>query len=201
MNYKIIIVLLTVSIFFTYCQTPNKKNIENKIAKNTDTLRVGYTYWWSQSGPFMGLCGDEYSLAFLGIVKEINEPIKHTQALAISQKGSIEIVKVLKKRKLIKEEYKNQKYFISDCFYNSNLKKGDKVMVFCYEYEGSYSIPNKKSILKITKFDDPIVKSIQKYIDANQNPIVIKKDLDLWSKRGFVDDLKQLIECREEMNK
>jgi hypothetical protein len=201
MNYKIIILLLTISIFFTYCQTPNKNKIENKTVRNIDTLQVDYTYWWSNSGPFIGLCGDEYSFAFLGIVKEIDKPIKQTQALAISQRGSIEIVKVLKTRKLIKEEYKNQKYFSSSCFYNSNLKKGDKVMVFCYEYEGSYSIPNKKSIIKINEFDDQIVKSIQKYISANQNPTAIKKDLNLWSKRGFGDDLKQLIECREEMDK
>ncbi len=80
------------------------------------------------------------------------------------------------------------------------LKKEIKVIVFCYEHEGSYSIPGKNSILKINEPNDPISVSIKKYIKTGQNPMAIKEDMKLWVKKGFGNDLKQLIkrvQCKE----
>ncbi|MGD1891376.1 MAG: hypothetical protein ACFB15_12390 [Cyclobacteriaceae bacterium] len=192
------IILVLATTLFGYGQTNNHLRGKKGINDNLDTLDIGYTYWWSDSGPFIGLCGENYSLVFLGIVRDINSPMKDTTLLYTSQEGIIEITETIKARRLQKENYNSHKYFSSDCFYNSDVNGGDTVMVFCYEYEGSYSIPGPKSIMKIDGFDDPTVRSIRKYIQMGENPITLKEDMDLWKSKGLENKLKQIIECREE---
>lgn len=198
-NLVLITLTLTMSAFLLHGQSMEKQTNETVsiLISSSDTLTVSYTYWWPNAGPFIGLCGDEYGLVFLGVVSEINAPVKDTSALYTLQNGVIEITEILKEKKLENEEFNDQTYFSSDCFRNANLRKGDAVMVFCYEYEGSYCIPGQKSILKINGTDDPIVLSIEKYISSGQNPLKIKEDMRLWKKKGFWNDLNRIIECRE----
>lgn len=163
----------------------------------SDTLYVPYTYWWENAGPFIGMCGDEYTLVFLGEVTHIGEATKKPDAKFTSQIGHIKIHKRLKPRDLTKGNPNMQMIFISNCFYGTDVKAGDKVLVFCYKYERAVAIPGPKSILKIDNYDAPVVKSIEKYIDAKQNPLVIKQDIPLWEKYGFGTELKQIIDCKE----
>ncbi|WP_103069157.1 hypothetical protein [Aquimarina sediminis] len=196
--------ILAVSLLFlNACSAQGKKssiNEEKSRDSVSDTLAVGYTYWWPQSGPFVGYCGDEYALVFLGTVQFIDIPAKDSTSVVVSQQGGIQINEVLAVRDLKKNRYMNQNLLVSDCFYGKDLKKGDRVMVFCYEYEDNYSIAGRKSILKIEETNDPIVQSIKKYIKANQNPIAIKSDILLWQNYGLDDQLKQIINCKEAMD-
>lgn len=179
-----------------------KGNSQSKpVSINSDTLNIGYTYWWPESGPFIGLCGEEYAFVFLGEIVDINTSINDTSAHYISQKGIIKIKEVIKVRALKEQTYKNEKYFTSDCFYGLNVKNGDKVLVFCYEYEGSYSIPGKNAVLKLKTFNDATILSIKNYVQANQNPLSIKGDMALWEKKGFGNKLKQIIECKETISR
>jgi hypothetical protein len=175
----------------------------------TDTLDVAYTYWWPSGGPFIGLCGDSYSMVFTGTITQINRPLKPytvhndtTIVLYIPQYGVVKIEDIKYKNqpkegynKSKGKTYNGEKYFMSDCFHDLKLKVRDKVLVFIYSYEGAYCIPNN-SILKIDNFNDPIVLSIDKYIKNNQDPLVIKADTTIWKKYGFDYSLKQIIECR-----
>lgn len=176
-------------------ETLNKtEEVETSKAKDTTYLHAGYTYWWGESGPFLGLCGSEYSIAFTGTITNINTPVE--EAYVILQRGVIEIEQVLKVRTVEKQKYKGETFFVSDCFYNTDLQVGDKVMVFCYEYEGDFSIPSN-SVLKIDQFDTPVVQSIKTYIEADQNPLVIKEDVELWEKQyGLGEALSQNIACK-----
>lgn len=164
-----------------------------------DTLSVGYTYWWSESGSFTGHCGNEISLAFTGIIAEIEEPIDDAGPLYTVQKGVISVKKVFKVKELGDNTYTGQKFITTDCFYGLDLKLGDKVLVFCYDYEDAYSIPGGKSIVKIDDFDTPIIQSIKTYINSDQNPIPLKKDKGLWAAYGLDESLEQIINCVEEM--
>ncbi|MBK8805727.1 MAG: hypothetical protein IPO21_03355 [Bacteroidales bacterium] len=200
--------ILSLISFFVLCcvLTSRSQNINNS---KTDTLTVPYTYWWQSGGPFIGLCGDPYSLVFTGTVTKINKPetpvtlngdssiVLYTPQFCIIEINDIKI------KNNPKEAYENsidknsmiEKYFKSDCFYSLRLNEGDKVIVFVYSYENEYSIPSN-SILKIDNFDDPIVLSIEAYIKNNQDPLSIKADTRIWSKYGLDNALKQIIDCR-----
>ena len=163
----------------------------------SEILDVGFTYWWHSAGPFIGLCGSEYSFVFLGTVMNIKDAYVEDQAyLFKSKSGIVKIDQILKLKAVEKETFTMQKYFESDCFYKSGLVPGDQVIVFCYEYEGFYCIPGRQSLLKIQGESDPKVKSIRSYIMSNQNPVAIEKDLDLWEQVGFGDALRQALECK-----
>lgn len=194
----------TIVIFWLlFCSTSyaQKKEIDTKtdqsISTVADTLRVGYTYWWPQSGPFIGNCGTRYALVFLGTVQHIGKPVKNDDILYTSQKGSIKIDEVLTSRTLKKNRYDKQKFFVSDYFYKQDVKEGDRVLVFCYEYEDNYSIPGGKSMLKIKRDNDPILLSIKRYIQSDQNALELKKDIALWKNYALDTELMQVIECRE----
>lgn len=198
------ILIKTIVIFsFLFCSTSyaQKKEIDVKRDQSTptvsDTLKVGYTYWWPQSGPFIGHCGDKYALVFLGTIQHIDKPIEDDDRAYTSQKGSIKIDEVLTSRGLKKNVYDKQKFFVSDYFYNQGVKKGDQVLVFCYEYEDNYSIPGGKSMLKIEDSNDPVVQSIKRYIQSGQNALELKKDVVLWKNHGLEADVKQVIACNE----
>ncbi len=197
----------TIIIFsFLFCNSSyaQKKEIDIKTNQQksilSDTLRVGYTYWWPQSGPFIGHCGDKYALVFLGTVQHIDKPIKDDDMLYIPQEGSIKIDEVLTFRSLKKKTYDKQNFFISNCFYKQDIKQGDRVLVFCYEYEDNYSIPGGKSILKIKDSNDPVVQSIKRYITSGQNPLELKKHIALWKSYGLETDVKRVIACKEVMD-
>ncbi|WP_108867735.1 hypothetical protein [Aquimarina aquimarini] len=195
------IVIIFSLIFSSISNAQESKNtLENSDSSISDVFKVGYTYWWPQSGPFIGNCGDTYSFVFLGTVRYINTPAEDSTSIVVSQKGGIQIDEVLTVRDVKNNTYKNQSLFVSDCFYDQDLTQGDKVLVFCYEYEGDYSIPGKKSILKISDSNDLIVQSIKSYIEKNQNPLSLKKDISLWKKYGLDTELKQLISCKEAMD-
>ncbi len=164
-----------------------------------DTLDVGYTYWWPESGPFIGNCGQELSLVFSGTIKELKAPTNEAGPLYTPQKGIIAIEEVYKIKDIGKNTYKNQRFFTTDSFYKSGLGTGDKVLVVCYDYEDAYSIPGSGSLLKIDSFDDEAVASIRKYIDTDEDPEKIEKDVGLWATYGHGRALEDLIACQKEM--
>jgi len=166
--------------FLNYCLCRYK---QDKVTKS-DTLKVGYTYWWPQNGPFIGNCGEKYSLVFLGTIHEIYKKTELQQYT--SQTGIIRIDKVLLSKELKNNTYQKETYVSSDCFADVDAKRGDKVMVFCYEYEGSTAIPGGKSILKIDGKSDAKVRSIIKYIQSDQNPLSIEDDLQIWKNKLFL---------------
>ncbi len=192
---------------FLFCSTgyAQKKETDTKmnqpISTVDDTLRVGYTYWWPQSGPFIGNCGDKYALVFLGTIQHIDDPVQNDDMLYTSQRGIIDIDEVLTSRTLKKNRYDKQKFFVSDYFYEEDVKQGDRVLVFCYEYEDNYSIPGGKSMLKIKEDNDPVLESIKRYILSGQNALELKKDVALWKNYGLEAEVKQVIECREMRSK
>lgn len=183
-------------ICFT-CGSDKKSKSDIEIEFTQDTLEVGYTYWWEDSGPFIGDCGEEYALVFAGTLVDLKFPTKEAAPLYTSQKGTIALERVFKINNPQADTYTNQKFFVSDCFNGLELALGDQVLVFCYEYEGNFCIPGGRSIIKIGGIDHPLVASTKAYIDADQNPMKIMKDTTLWSAYGFGDALSQQIRCRE----
>ena len=164
--------------------------------QQSDTLTVGYTYWWSESGPFIGLCGEPYALVFKGHIKSIKETPIHTNTYT-SQKGSISIEEVLYSTTLAKQKYQGEKVFVSDCFYGSHLNEADAVLVFCYAYEDAYCIPGAGSILPIHRNDDAIITSVKEYITSGQNPSMLKNDKLIWEPYGLSPKITQMIHCFE----
>jgi len=196
LHFAIFIVLILIYSCNRSKQT--KSNIDLEFTQ--DTLNVGYTYWWPESGPFIGQCGDELSLVFSGTITDILESTDEAGPLYNSQKGFIQIDRVFKIKDLGTKSYTNQQFFVSDCFDGLQLKKNDHVLVFCYDYENDFSIPGVQSILKIESLDDPLITSIKKYINADQNPSKIKKDMKLWEKHGLGEALERIIQCYENTN-
>lgn len=193
---KHIILLVGIFIFgFVSCKKSKQDKSDIDIEFTQDTLAVGYTYWWPESGPFLGKCGDEFSLVFSGTVTDVLKPTDEAGPLYNSQKGYIKIDRVFKSKDLGAKSYANQQVFVSDCFDGLGLQKEDYVLVFCYDYENDLSIPGEKSILKIDALDDPLIISIKKYIDGDQNPAKIKKDIKLWEQHDLGAALKRILEC------
>lgn len=195
---KLILCILFSMCIFSCSTKKNKSDIDIDFVQ--DTLNVGYTYWWAESGPFIGNCGEEISLTFTGTVVELDMPNDAPGPLYTSQKGIVAIENVFKIKELGANTYANQKFISTDCFYNLNLNIGDKVIVFCYDYEDNYVIPGRKSILKIEDFDAPIITSIKNYIDFDQDPFSIEKDEEIWKKYKLDKNLEQLIFCAKEMD-
>ncbi len=166
--------------------------------QNQDTFKLGYTYWWPQSGPFLGYCGEPYSLVFLGTVVALQE--ERIEEHYVAQKGMIKVDSVLFSKKLQEKTYQNQKLISTDAFYQANIEEGDQILVCCYAYEGNYVHPGGKSILKIEGIHDPKVKSLITYIQSGQDPRFIKGDINLWEEAQLGYDLKQIITCKEEMD-
>ncbi len=180
------------------CKERRKNKSDIDVIFNSDTLEVAYTYWWPKSGPFIGLCGDEMSFVFSGTITQIEASNNDPGPLYVSQKAFIAIEAVYKIKDLGENSYQNQKYFVSDCFNNLGYQIGDKVLVVCYDYEGALSIPGDKSALKIKSFESPFITSIKKYIDFDQNPLKIKRDISLWKQKGLGEALKTNIYCKTE---
>ncbi|WP_035096347.1 hypothetical protein [Aquimarina megaterium] len=198
--YHILTKAIVIFALLFFSTSYAQKKEANTPLYSSDTLRVGYTYWWPQSGPFIGNCGDTYALVFLGTIQHIDDPIKNDDMLYTSQRGIIDIDEVLTSRILKKNRYDKQKFFVSDYFYEQDVKEGDRVLVFCYEYEDNYSIPGGKSMLKIKGDNDPILLSIKRYIQSNQNALELKKDVALWKNYGLEAEVKQVIACKETMD-
>jgi len=195
-KYTFIIALMFLMAFWSCKESkPSKSDLDIEFTQ--DTLTVGYTYWWPESGPFIGECGEAFSLVFSGTITDVLEPTEEAGPLYNSQKGFIQINQVFKIKDIGANSYTNQQFFVSDCFNGLELKKEDKVLVFCYDYENDFSIPGGSSLLKIDSFDDPLITSIKKYIDADENPKAIKKDVKLWEKHELGNDLEQIIHCNE----
>ena len=193
--------LLLLSFLFgclclTACKNP-KSNTDIEIEFTQDTLQVPFTYWWEESGPFIGYCGENYSLVFAGMITDLEIENKDAGPLYHSKRGTIAVEKVLKIDNPNAQKYISQGYVSTDCFYGLDLTVGDKVLVFCYEYEGGFSIAGGSSILDIGGLEHPLVKSIKTYIHENQDPLAIEKDSTLWQAYGFGEKLAQHIRCKE----
>ena len=195
---SILRVFLASSIICACSSKTSKSDIEIEFVQ--DSLNVGYTYWWPESGPFIGLCGEELSLVFAGTVIDLEEANDDAGPLYTSQNGTIEINRVYKIKDLDENNYAHQKFITSDCFDGLELNNGDQVLVLCYDYENNYTIPGANSIIKITDFNDPLITSIRRYIDTDQNALKMKKDIGLWAKAGHGRKLQEIIKCAEEMN-
>ena len=195
---RVLALAITIMLLMGCQSRKSKSDIE--IVFTQDTLDVGYTYWWPQSGPFIGNCGDELSLVFVGILTELKKPNKNAGPLYTVQEGVIKIEKVFKVREMGVNSYANQQFVRTDCFHDLGLTVGDTVLVFCYDFEDTYSIPGGKSILKVNGFEVPIITSLRNYIDSDQNPVNIKRDSLLWRTFELDKDLKQIITCHEYLN-
>ena len=195
----------------------NDASMNDLIIKlDKDTLFLPFTYCWTSGGPFIGLCGDTYSLVFTGTITAIGKEIKKVRDLGFSEEGTFrEGIILLEEIKFnpqpesdgyplnkITKRYKNEHYFKSDCFYGTNLKEGDKVIVFVYSYEHGYCLP-QKSILKVENFYDPIILSIESYIKNKLNPLSIANDIDVRNNYDpyYANHLKQIIECKLSITK
>lgn len=191
--------MVTLLLIFSMACNTKKSKSDIEIEFVQDTLQLGYTYWWPESGPFLGQCGDELSLVFSGIVSSIQEPTDDAGPLYKSQVGTVEIERVYKIKDLAENIYANQKFVTTDCFDGLKLNSGDYVLLFCYDFENNYTIPGANSILKLAGHDDPLIESIRKYIDTDQNAMKLKKDVGLWAEKGLGRKLQEIIECAEEM--
>lgn len=197
MQLRSIVGILGGVLFGLISCTGKKSKSDIAVEFVPDTLQVGYTYWWSESGPFLGQCGDELSLVFSGTLTDLRPPTEDAGPLYTSQKGTIEINRVFKIKELEDQTYANQKFILTDCFNGLTLSAGDQVLVFCYDYEGGYTLPGNQSILKISGPDDPLIKSIRTYIDSGQKATTLEEDVGLWAQKGLGRKLQDIIGCEK----
>lgn len=204
------------------CTSPAFNNNTNTSSQGevnentTDTLELAFAYW-APSGIFSGsdcsVLAD--NIIFTGTVTKLYEPSKpylvggdnainkdSTNLLYVPQSGVIKLNSILKVSDVqdpMAEDgaprYNSEHFFVSDCFYNSGLKEGDKIVAFVGVYEGLFSIFDNRDVLKIESFDDPIISSIKTYIEAGSKatPLTINNDAEIWHKHGY--DLKNVIKC------
>lgn len=197
---KVFAVLVVILVLLPAC-TGKKSKSELEIDFVQDTLAVGYTYWWPESGPFMGQCGDELSLVLYGTLVDLKSPTEDAGPLYTSQKGTIAIDRVFKIKPLGEGSYANQRYITTDCFDGLHLSVGDQLLVCCFDYEGGYTLPGDKSILKLSGAADPLITSLRKYIDSDQNAMELKKDVGLWATYGLGRKLQDIIRCQEDTDR
>ncbi len=138
-------------------------------------------------------------MVFTGTIAQLKEPSDDSGPLYTAQEGLIKIEKVFKIKELGDRTYVGQQYLRTDCFYEQELTVGDSILVFCYDYEDDYAIPGNRSILKIESFEDPAVAAIQRYIDADEDPLKIQEDIGLWATRNHGRALERIVKCRKEL--
>ncbi len=190
MNHFLTYILLIILHFAT-----STVEAMTSTSTSTDTLDVAYTYWWSEAGPFIGLCGDKYALVVVGEITTINSASETQNDGHVKQEGVIKIHEVMVNQQLPKQSYQHEQFLKSDGFYDSKLTIGDKVIMFCYAYEGRLAMPGAGAIVKIEQQDDPRLSSIKKYIKSDQNALTIKDDVSIWEEVGHGKALIKILAC------
>lgn len=194
------IIMLAFVLLLGSCKEKRQKS-DLEITFSQDTLHLGYTYWWEESGPFIDYCGTPHTLIAMGSIVQMDAPNEDAGPLYISQKGSIQLEKVFLINNPKKNAYHQHGYLNTDCFYKSGLKVGDKVLVFCYEYDDELIIAGQESIIPIGDWNHPLVNSTKAFIDEDENPLKIQKDTTLWEAYGHGASLRRIIECRKTTSK
>lgn len=195
---KFAIGILTVLIIgltdsFTLSESTSVSHVDSK--ENIDTLRVGYTYWWPQSSPFINPCGGGHSLVLYGEIADMQEPIFDEDRLYTPQTGVIKIIDVLYLSEGKQQHYNAEEMMVTDCFYEAGLDTGQQVMVFCYEYEDYFSIPGKECIVPISGPTDNVLLSMLKYYTAEKDVKEILESSEHWEEKGYSLEMKMLGAC------
>jgi len=161
------------------------KNINN--TSTSASINLPCTTW-VKGGAFTGLCGNKYSLVIIAEARFVSYRHKMTKAVVLD---------ILLQEKLNSDTINLDDRIELKCIYKSHIRPGEKFILFAYAYEGDHTISGIESISKISNLKDPAVNSIKSYIAHQQNPLVIKNDLELWDSLGYGNQLSQIISCHE----
>ena len=90
---------------------------QNEIIDDSNTINVGYTYWWPNADPLLNYSAEKCPLVFIGKLINLDKAIipKEDEAPVITQKGTIEIITV------IKREVTVENHVDSHCFNRCKL--------------------------------------------------------------------------------
>lgn len=183
---KILSVFLITIVASTY-------NILDAQALKINTI---LTDGYSETGPFFEGQKRECYLVCTGEVNEIGKLYAYDEIKACAD-ITFTIHEVLFSKDAGKQDYENEPYCMAGCL--DIMPPGTKVLIFIYEQNGEYTMYNNywsgsKSILELTAFDDPIVQSVKKYMDANQNPQILKDEVSIWEEYGLGKELENLLQ-------
>jgi len=197
MRISVLLVLLVGLSIYSKAQTDSWPSLES------DTL-VLLVRSGQQSGPFIDDCSKKYALVFTGTIVQLGD-IQAWDEIVSHRSGIIKINEILYSDRRY-EYYKKENYcFVDKIHLMIQFKTiGTKVIVFAYSKNRSIFIPQthygeSSSILVLQDFNEAIVASMRKYIRADQDPLALSDDIEIWAKfsnyYGFGQNLTRRIEC------